>query len=165
MVSLVLMLSIAGWGDIDRVSSGRLGIWTKYIEAMGDEGIAAVFFGASESPKLTDEVQSYSRLQDLQEDHSRGARIDNVYLQVWFEGGVVGMALFVGYFFWLFAASRKLPLDRKLLWDATVISVLVQGFFISNMLAFYAPVALFMVLALGLPAHFEKSMLLPTANR
>jgi hypothetical protein len=154
---IVIVFMLSATDEVDSVSSGRLTIWAYFIGTVLDQGFSSFFFGAFQNPVLADLAPSYSRLHDPSEGVSRLFRSDNIYIQMWVEGGVFALLIFLIYIFYLFRNRLKLPARLRTVWEATMVSCLVQGFFISNMFAFYAPVPLFLLMVTALPIYFRSN--------
>jgi hypothetical protein len=157
-VAAVTALAWADLSEIDRFSSGRISLWERTIDAAfidGDDGLALLIGSGSELSNALGE-SGYSDIRGsatFEKFH-----VDNFYLELVVEGGLIGAVLFLWPYVLLMVVLWRLRRDpaertRANLGLAMVVGFAVQGSFVPTFPSFNSPIGfMFAVVAVSLVA-------------
>ena len=162
-LAAVAALAYADLGEIDRFSSGRLSIWKRTVDAAfldGDDGAALLIGSDRDLPSLVGRT-GYSTIRSsatFEKYH-----VDNFYLELVVEGGLIGTVLFLWPYALLMVLLWRIRSDpeeraRANLALAIMIGFAIQGIFSPTFPSFNSPIGLMF-------AIFAVSPIAAIANR
>lgn len=160
LVFLFLATQFYGIEFVDDLSSGRITFWkhvTKDI-VYSEDPVGAVMFGVERLPS-TDLITPYDDLK--YEKAFVKQRVDNTYLDIMVESGLVGLALFLLPYLYLFRvglkALRDPAMDRRYIaWClALMIGVAFQGMFATTIPTFGNSIGIFHAFGIMMPWMFR----------
>lgn len=131
---------------VDEMSSGRIDNWTKHTERVlqEDGGMRTVLFGPDKLPEfgVTAGYDALKRQKKYSKFH-----IDNVYLEFFFEAGLIGLLLFlIPYGLLVVRASRRIRAQQdsngSITWAVSVlVGIGAQSALVSTIPTFGNPLA------------------------
>jgi O-antigen ligase len=143
-VFIVAVFAVFSVDDMDNYSSGRFQLWVYYLVHILEESDWSLFLGAIEVPDASHLVSSYSVLSD--ETKLAKFHVDNMYLELLVEGGVIGLILFVipYWMVWKKYLGPCLDSKKRFVFNALLGSLIIQSIFITSFTSFFSPISLFM---------------------
>lgn len=156
LISFVMILGLvsATGQDLNEVSSGRLALWDQRATYALNESPISVWFGVKEYPREL--LPRYSRLRELGVSGPEKLRMDNAYLEIILDLGIVGFLMLLCITARIWHRSSYVACEKARIWRSAVSAVLCQALFVPALFSFFAPVPLFLIVIWALPHYYYR---------
>ena len=157
LLIIIFAFTTLSYEEANSLSSGRILLWGYKINEMLKQTPLTIFFGAQDVIVTSDLINTYSRLSE--DVVFTKLHADNSYLELYMEGGVIGMILFFAPYYYVYKSLKFTNNKEKRLFFSIYFGFLAQSLFTTTITSFFSPLAMFMSLLLILPyiKHINKT--------